>query len=56
MGAEVLYVKNMMGTCCTAKMTEQKKVNKTLRIEPLKCIDFLSKQPALGKYSYKMSD
>lgn len=42
--------------CCSAKMDEERKKNQTLRIEPIKCVDFLSQQPALGKYQYKMSD
>jgi hypothetical protein len=38
------------------KLEEQKKLNKKLRVEMIKCLDCLSKQPDLSKYQHKISD
>ena len=56
MGAEVQHAWNNIGGCCSSVMDKERKRNQTLRIEPLKCLEFLSKQPSLGKYGYKMND
>ena len=49
-----------MGNQCSSKVTEgiekQKKFNRSLRVEMIKCVDCLSKQPDLSKFTYKPND
>ena len=38
------------------KYEEEKKLNKKLRVEMIKCLDCLTKQPDLSKYQHKIND
>ena len=47
---------NQCSAQCASGIEQQKKYNRTLRVEMIKCVDCLSKQPNLDKFTYKVNE
>lgn len=47
---------NQCSAQCASGIEQQKKYNRSLRVEMIKTVDYLSKQPDLSKFTYKINE